>query len=198
MKTIVFDLGNVVIDFHPTEYLTKLGFNDEEVSDLIEIIFNNQRWNKLDRGEIQFEDYIILLKSEFPFYAESINRIFADDWVGKLSPVKGETVKLINELYNYGYKLYILSNISKPFLDDLQRFDFLKCFSGGTFSYQVNRCKPEPEIYNIFLTDNGLNAKDCFFIDDRKENIESAKLQGIDGLVFTDEKIEIIRDMFLN
>lgn len=197
MKTIVFDLGNVVIDFHPTEYLNKLGFADEDVSCLVEIIFNNPKWNKLDRGEIQFEEYIMSLKKEFPKYAEAINKVFVGEWVGQLSPFKRETAKLIKELYNSGYSLYALSNISKPFYDDLQRYDFWKCFSGGTFSYQVKHCKPEPEIYSIFLKENELKAEDCFFIDDRIENIEAAKKHGIDGLVFTDEKIKIIKELFL-
>lgn len=47
--------------------------------------------------------------------------------------------------------------------------------SGGTYSYKLKLCKPEKEIYEEFLKMHGLNAEECFFFDDREENIEGAK-----------------------
>ena len=45
--------------------------------------------------------------------------------------------------------------------------------------------KPEPEIYQTLLAKYGLKAEECVFLDDRQVNIDGAKAQGMEGIVFT-------------
>ena len=50
------------------------------------------------------------------------------------------------------------------------------------------------EIYSLLLKRYGLNADECVFIDDLKENIEAAKALGIHGIVFETYE-QAVRDL---
>ena len=51
IKNIVFDLGRVLIEFNPTEYLRSFGFDEKTNTMLSNIIFKSEDWIKCDRGE---------------------------------------------------------------------------------------------------------------------------------------------------
>ena len=51
IKNIVFDLGKVLIDFNPMEYLRRFGFCDKVNQILSEIIFSSTDWEDCDRGK---------------------------------------------------------------------------------------------------------------------------------------------------
>ena len=46
--------------------------------------------------------------------------------------------------------------------------------------------KPDPAIYRLCLTRNGLDAADCVFVDDNADNVAGAAAVGIDAIRFTD------------
>ena len=87
-------------------------------------------------------------------------------------------------------KLFILSNW------DAESFDiFLKTPNAQevlTYFERKNICisadvgyiKPQPEMYEYFLSLHNLNPKTCFFIDDQEENIAAANTFGIEGMQF--------------
>lgn len=44
MKNIVFDIGNVLLDFHPQEFLKGLGFEKNIEERLYKLIFLSDEW----------------------------------------------------------------------------------------------------------------------------------------------------------
>jgi HAD superfamily hydrolase (TIGR01509 family) len=46
--------------------------------------------------------------------------------------------------------------------------------------------KPEPDIYRLLMERYGLVAEECIFLDDRADNIETARQLGMAGIVFQD------------
>jgi phosphoglycolate phosphatase-like HAD superfamily hydrolase len=88
--------------------------------------------------------------------------------------------------------LYGLSNW------DRESFDLLYKTPRGTrgfhhfkrkhvlISADVGYIKPQPEIYEFFLSHHKLEPSTCFFVDDQEENIAAAKTFGIDGMKFID------------
>ena len=48
--------------------------------------------------------------------------------------------------------------------------------------------KPAPEIYLEAVRRAGCAAGECFFADDKEENVDAAGRLGIDAVRFTDEK----------
>ena len=190
IKNLVFDLGNVLVEFKPEEYLRRLGICDIEV--LTKMIFKDKRWNEFDRGTITIQKYVSDLKLENPDYSESIDRIFCDGWTNKLLRPKEATGNFLQELSKQ-YDVFILSNVSEYALNYIRTLDFFRFVTGGTYSYMLKACKPEERIYTSFLQDHSLKAEECLFMDDLPQNIEAAKKLGMHGIVFKDN-IEEIRD----
>ena len=50
----------------------------------------------------------------------------------------------------------------------------------------------QPEIYRLLFDKWDLDPQDCFFLDDKPENIEAAKKAGMNGIVFTGD-IEAVK-----
>ncbi|MEG0367506.1 MAG: HAD family phosphatase, partial [Coprobacillus sp.] len=57
MKDIIFDIGNVLLSFQPEEFL-KQHYNDEQIGDLMTIIFCSDEWDQLDLGTITIQETI--------------------------------------------------------------------------------------------------------------------------------------------
>ena len=57
MKNIIFDIGNVLLDFQPEKYLRQY-FNESVMGDLMTIIFSSDEWIDLDLGHIMIQDAI--------------------------------------------------------------------------------------------------------------------------------------------
>ena len=52
-------------------------------------------------------------------------------------------------------------------------------------SGQVKQLKPAAAIYRLLMDRNGLEARDCIFIDDSMANVEGARAVGMDAIHFT-------------
>ncbi|MSU74327.1 HAD family phosphatase [Candidatus Kaiserbacteria bacterium] len=97
-----------------------------------------------------------------------------------------EMTELAKELKARGVRLFILSNnlrergnfydIHFPFLNEL----FDKCY----FSWKTGFIKPDVRAYKLILDENGLDAIDCVYFDDSKENVEVAASLGIQSYLY--------------
>ena len=185
IKNIVFDLGNVLIDFNPQAYLEGLGYSAEEIPPLMEIIYGDY-WNKYDRGDYKtVADLRIALCKKYPKYGNDFFKILQPDWVN-IHRVITDTADYLGELKQRGYKIYILSNLATESYEFVKKLDFFQKIDGGVFSTFENACKPEEKLYRVLLERYNLNADECAFLDDKPENIEVAEKLGINGIVFTD------------
>ena len=66
-------------------------------------------------------------------------------------------------------------------------------FDGTLVSAEEKLAKPNPAIYERLFEKFHLKAEECFFIDDRQDNIDSAKGCGMDGYCFADGNVERLR-----
>jgi 2-haloacid dehalogenase/putative hydrolase of the HAD superfamily len=98
-------------------------------------------------------------------------------------PVK-PTEELIYDLKAAGYKLYVLSNMSREFIDFLRVFPVYRLFDGEVVSCEEGVVKPEAEIYKILLTRFNLDPYKSLFIDDRQINLRAAEIFGIHTQLF--------------
>lgn len=190
IQYLVFDLGNVLVEFKPADYLRRIGIPEADVETLVKLIFKDKRWNEFDRGTITIEEYTSDLKVENPQYAKSIEEIFSGNWPQKFLIPKKDSIKFLEEASSK-YGIYILSNVSKYVLDYIKTLDFFRYVSGGTYSYEIHLCKPEPEIYERFLEEHNLQPEECLFLDDLPENINQARKNGMHGIIFHDNLQEV-------
>jgi len=63
-------------------------------------------------------------------------------------------------------------------------------------SYEVKSLKPEEKIYRSVLEKTGVDARDCFFVDDIQANVDAAKHLGFDATLFTEPE-KLRRDLIV-
>lgn len=180
MKTIIFDLGNVLLSFHPNEYLLQY-FDQQTLEDLLIMIFCSDEWLELDLGNLTVEELIEIFSKRNPHYKEEIT-FTLNNWYKMFKPIK-ENIDILKKLKELGYSLYYLSNFQKESFEKLyNKYDFFKLFDGGVVSAYEHTIKPNYKLYEILLERYCLNPKECLFIDDTLMNIRSAYELGIEGI----------------
>lgn len=89
--------------------------------------------------------------------------------------------------------LYILSNAPIFFEEHADFFEITRLFDGAVYSGSIKKFKPNPDIYQHLFDTFSLNPSDCFFMDDKPENIKAAQKLGMNGMVFTGENLSEIK-----
>jgi HAD superfamily hydrolase (TIGR01509 family) len=184
-KNVIFDLGGVLFNWNPKEIVHILKKEEELFPDNIHEAMTYQAWKNFDAGILTLEQTIEDLSQ---FHARSHIEKFIKLSLEKLEPIK-EGVSLLEEVQRLGHSTYILSNISKDFIDRLlKKHAFLKTFDGYLYSYEIQVVKPDPRIYQYLLDRYQLDPKDCLFIDDSPLNVSSANDIGIKSILCDNHK----------
>lgn len=187
MKNIIFDLGNVLLNFKPVEYLHTKILDKEKVQQIYEEIFTSEEWLMLDRGVITEEEAVNKICNRSVENNELIQSVM-HNWYELFTPIE-DTVKVLKELKHKGYRLYVLSNFHLLAYEDVtKRYDFFKYFDGGIISYKKKLMKPEKDIYDKLVEKYKISPKESVFIDDTMENIESAAKLGFKAIHFINSK----------
>jgi 2-haloacid dehalogenase len=185
INTIIFDLGAVLIDWHP-EYLYKKLFSDEAEMKYFLANVCTPHWNEEQDAGRSIKDGTEALIQQFPEQEENI-RAFYSRWDEMLNgPVDG-TLQIFTRLKQSGkYKLYALTNWStETWPIALNKFDFLNWFDGIVVSGHEGIRKPAPEFYQLLLDRYNINTEEALFIDDNLRNVIAARAMGIESIHFT-------------
>lgn len=195
IKNVIFDLGKVLINNDPSEYLNKYGYDEEKYQALLDAIWTDSLWGDMDIAKYEsFKDIIEIYVEKHKELEPELRRFFAEDWM-ELYVAYDDTVKFYNEVYEQGYDIYLLTNFSKDGYEYISnKFDFFKKAKGAVVSSHLKIAKPDIRIYQYLLETYNLNPDECIFIDDSVANIKAAKELGIHGIVYTD--IESLRKDF--
>ena len=183
-KTVVFDLGGVLIDWNP-RYLYRKLMPDEASIDIFLNTICTSEWNaKQDAGR-PFAEGVAELSSKWPDQAELIEA-YHTRWIEMIGGPIRETVEILAGLRDRGTPLYALTNWSaETFALVRPEFEFLDWFRGIVVSGVEKQIKPDPEIYRILLQRYDLQPENLIFIDDSQPNIETARALGMDAVHFT-------------
>ena len=194
IKNIVFDIGNVLLDFKPREYLKNKGFSDSLINELMTCIFMSREWIQLDMGTIEAEEAVKNFIDYTPNLKNEIKEVM-EDWTSMLQP-KEDTIELLYNLKRNGYRIYLLSNYHKKAFEITRRKNrFIEDVDGYVISWEHNCIKPHEEIYYKLLDKYALKKEETIFIDDMEENVKGAEEVGIKGVIFTD--IENLKKLFV-
>jgi 2-haloacid dehalogenase len=182
IKNIIFDFGNVFIEWNPRNIFRKAS-SDKEVEYIMQNVYSEEWNNNLDRG-ITFAENEMSLCERYPQHSEYI-KAFHTHWYESLGEENPESVTLLSDLQKASYKTYGLSNWSaETFPPTRKAHPFFNTLDGIILSSEVKVCKPNPEIYRILLDRYGLLPEESVFIDDRQENVDAAKNLGIYAILF--------------
>jgi 2-haloacid dehalogenase len=182
-RTVIFDIGGVLIDWNPKHLYSKLLPDDAAVDAfLAEIGFHD--WNtRLDAGGL-WDDAIAATVARHPHHKELIEAAHLR-WHEMLPGHIPGTVAILERLSGQGVPLYAITNYSsEKWVETRARFPFFEHFRDIVVSADEKMMKPDPAIYHLCLQRNGLEAEACVFIDDVARNVAAAKSVGIDAILF--------------
>ena len=183
-KTIIFDLGGVLIDWNP-DYVYKAIFKDEEKLAWFYREICTMDWNENQDAGYPLEKATEERVALFPAYEEWI-RMYYGRWEEMLGDAIEGTVSLLRQcIANPKLRVVELTNWSaETFPVALKKFDFLYWFEGIVVSGEEKTRKPFPEIYKTTLSRFNLDPEECLFIDDNLRNVKAAELLNIPSIQF--------------
>lgn len=198
INTLIFDFGDVFINLDKPAIersLNKLGISTI-TNKMLEIAMN------YEKGLISTDIFITSFTKKFPMIS---NKEFTIAWNSIILDFPEHRLTFIEHLASLKkYKLILLSNTNELHIEQvienmsLDRYlRFKNCFDQFYLSHEIKLRKPDHSIYEFVLIKNNLIAKNCFFIDDTKENTDAASILGIRAWN-NNPKNEDVIDLFNN
>lgn len=192
IKNVVFDIGRVLLDYDGYAHVKKKLSGSSEWREVAKDLFGNEIWpDALDRGDIELDDAVEILASRslFPeqlrICAYSINEMYR--------PIESSIAAAIYAK-NLGYRLYIISNFMKYSIEFfVEQYSFFSLFDGMIVSCYEGLLKPGGDIFELFLERYDCLAEESLFIDDKFENVLTAKDWGFRVIHFT-EKTDLFKE----
>lgn len=205
IKTMIFDLGNVIIPLEDEKHWWNQTF--------LEIFKNPQEIQKLrddhffvryEKGEITTQEFLEKLGQFLKLEFQEIDII--QRWNALLKEIPESRLDFLKKLKKK-YSIYLLSNTNEIHLDfiisalkkkyekDMLEETFDHCY----YSYQIKKVKPDVAIFLKVLVEQNLIAEECLFIDDKNENLYPAEKLGIQTILHLPHQ-EIVIELkdFLN
>jgi 2-haloacid dehalogenase len=183
----LFDLGGVFFDWDPNHFFINI-FKDLEERQYFLNEICNDAWNiQQDAGRL-IKDAELELIQKFPKYEKQIKMYYANH----RNMIKGtftKSIEILNYLKKNNYECYVLSNWSaETFIGMTEDYPFLKKFDGLLISGEDKLIKPNLAIYQLAIERFDLDPAKCVFIDDKLENIETAKKLSFHTIHLTNPK----------
>lgn len=186
-RTLVFDIGNVLIHWDPDLLYAKLIPDTAERQAFFKNVMPPE-WNlEQDRGRSWREAEEILIDAH-PDRAELI-RAYRKRWHEMIPGEIAPNVEVLKAATRLNIPRFAITNFAADtFVEAQARFPFLKeCFQGIVVSGAERLIKPDPAIFELFLERYRQKASDCLFIDDSDKNIASAAALGFSTVHVTPE-----------
>ncbi|MGI4749220.1 MAG: HAD family hydrolase [Janthinobacterium lividum] len=185
INTVIFDLGNVLINWDPKILYNKLFSSEAEADHFLENICTMD-WNEAQDAGRSLKSGTTVLVEQYPQHQTNIEAYY-DRWEEMLNGAIGGSVEIFKQLKASGkYKIYALTNWSSElFPIALRQFEFLNWFDGIVVSGDEGIRKPHPDFFQILFDRYQVKPEDAVFIDDNLRNVEAAKKLGLKAIRFT-------------
>ena len=183
VTTLLFDLGNVVLDWEPLK-LYKARFDDPREAELFVSTICTMDWHLHHDLGVSFAENRTALIEAYPHYEDHIVA-WDTEWLDMFHGYVEGMTDMLDTLQNRNVPLYALSNIPAEVWERTSNaFPHLNLFRDVVISGEEKIAKPDPEIYQIALNRMNTPPASVLFIDDRQNNVDAAEAMGLHGHVF--------------
>jgi putative hydrolase of the HAD superfamily len=192
IRSIVFDMGKVLLDYHPLTTCLRLTDSPEEAQFFFNAVFQIPQWEQeYDGGMVSDDEMLAIIQAPLATQAmkDKAALIFGEFHIDALSLLPGME-SVIRELQRRGFPLYLLSNTSLRYYRFKHFIPCIEDFQGVLLSAEELLLKPDPAIFLRFCEKFSVKPEECLFIDDRQENIDGAQAVGMAGYCFQDGDAE--------
>jgi len=183
IKTIILDVGNVIVRLNFERCHAALAeVCPYPAADIPRRMGSTGLVQRFESGKVSPEDFVREASGLLGMNVTAEQ--FWDIWSSIFVPETIIPEDLLESLCRQR-QLLILSNTNAPHFALLrERYPLLRHFDGFILSYEVGALKPSPRIYREAIARAGCRPEECFFTDDVLANVEGARREGIDAVLF--------------
>lgn len=184
IKTIIFDLGGVLVDLDPN--VSILGFKELGLLNAHEYLnayLQKGIFLEMEEGKLREEEFYDKFR-ELSVNKNITNEQIAEAWCRQLLSLSEYKLDLLLELRKK-YKVFLLSNTNRVVAAYYSQHFFTKqgltiddYFDQLYVSYKIGCVKPYRGIFEYLIADSGINPQEALFLDDSEKNIITAKELG--------------------
>jgi 2-haloacid dehalogenase len=185
VRGVIWDLGNVLIQWDPLPALAA-GVGEDEARRLLAADdFDFMAWNHaLDAGSTTWDEAEAQVRRTHPHWAEHAAAYRENFEESLLGEVPG-THEILRELSEAGVPMFGLTNWSHELFPHAPRlYPVLDLLDDVVVSGTEKVAKPDPAIFEIAVSRTGLSPEELVFVDDSEANVASAIEFGLDGILF--------------
>jgi 2-haloacid dehalogenase len=184
--SVVFDVGNVLVDWHPRYLYEKLIPDAAARAEFLRDVVTPDWHFQHDAGR-PFAETSAELTAQFPQHR---------DLIAAWGPRFNETIPhllpgmraLVGDLAEAGVPLFAITNFSGEFWPPFvaREAALFAPFRDIIVSGDEKLVKPDPTIFALALKRFGLNPGEALFVDDRLDNVQAGEAAGFVGHRFVD------------
>ena len=172
INTIVFDLGNVLVDVDYRLFTDAMGWDH----DAFMAFYDTDFFREFETGKRSEEDYfvelnkhILLNEGDEQRYRDNIHRSF---------PLRPKTWAMLHWLKKH-YNIILFSNTNSLDYNAVDnKIDIKRVIRSSFVSHAQGLLKPDPAAYQRLVELFNIEPSETLFVDDRQENIDGAKKAG--------------------
>jgi glucose-1-phosphatase len=184
VRALIFDLFGVVISFDENSVYRRLASHCRDPQLTFPSIQGLVSTPELITGQWTLEHLHQKLAIEQGL-SLSLQQ-FTESWLTSYTAAMSGVAELLFELRGR-YRLVLLSNVDRYYLEVIRnQHPELANFEVQLVSCELGFAKPAAQAFRAALQACESPASECFFIDDKAENVAAARRLGIRGHVFTD------------
>jgi HAD superfamily hydrolase (TIGR01509 family) len=169
-RTVVFDLGKVLVDFDYGKSSRAFAARSKIPADAVRnLIDHSPLLFRYETGLITRDQFYKQVAAETGFQGtlEEFGPIFADIFV-PIPPM----IELQAALKKRGIPTFIFSNTNDLAVGHIrQTFPFFSNFDGYILSYEHGAMKPSAKLYEVVERETGRRGGEIIYLDDRAENV---------------------------
>ena len=185
LRAALFDLDGVVRRFDPAHPARIEAAHGLPPGTLHEVAFDVGRLGAAVGGGWGFEDWRDAIATELATRFGVDGVAVADRFLAVgAATVDGDVLDVVRELRRK-VPVGILSNATSRLAFELEALGLAREFDVVCNSSEVGVAKPDPQAFVLAADRIGHGADECFFTDDRGENVEAAAAVGMTAHHFT-------------
>jgi HAD superfamily hydrolase (TIGR01509 family) len=186
IELVMFDLGNVILNFDHMTTCNKLaGYSKKDSSYIYDFIFKSDLTKNYDRGKISSRDVFSAIsdKLELQISFKKFNAIWSDIFF--LNNGIEQLIRRVKTLT----KIALLSNTDEMHFDYIRdNFEIISDFNFVFLSYKIGYMKPDTEIFEYAIDKTGISPEKIIYVDDIQDFVDAANKSGMNGICYTDIK----------
>lgn len=193
IKTVIFDLGNVIISFDNARACRALAqYCPYPAAEIAARLNATDLVNRFETGLIEPADFasqvsrILDLRTGYGQFREIWSSVFLPETLLPESLLEGIAAR---------YRMLLLSNTNAIHFEMVRReYPLLRHFHDFVLSFVVKAMKPAPAIFQAAIERARCVPQECFYTDDIAAYVDAARREGLDAVQF-ESRAQLERDL---